>query len=166
MNSLSGQSEAVLSQKTNNLLFEDCTEHPEVFFRILNEEWSEEINDLWPDYVDSSHVFVLTNEEKVVAGGIVFSKPTPDTFEYFDRAQKWFDLGYRYIGFVYVEPKERNQKLGTIWMNKIIEHLHPIPCWLAVDDPDLLNFYIKLGFKVAEEIIPSSGVKEWIMISK
>jgi len=166
MNSISGQTAAVLSQKTNDLSFEDCTRHPEIFFDILNEEWQLEVHELWSDYIDSSQVYVLKIHNKVMAGGIVFSKPTPDTLDYFDRAQQWFDKGYLYIGFVFVEPKERNQRLGTIWMQKIIEHLNPNPCWLAVDDRDLLSFYLKLGFTVAEEVNSNSGVKEWIMISK
>ena len=69
-----------------NIQFSNATDSPEQFFNMLPEDWQVLIVPYWKSYKDVAKIYVLKENEEVVAGGLVFSKSLPDMSD-FERAQ-------------------------------------------------------------------------------
>ena len=143
----------------------DLTSTPSVFFDFLPEDWLVEIEHFWPEYTGNSHIFALAENQHVIAGGIVFSTVSPDTRGYQEVAMEWFDRGYRYMGFIYVDENRRKEGLGSMWVNSVRSHNPDWRFWLAIDEYGLSNFYKKLGFEIVQEVL-NAGQPEWILVEK
>lgn len=142
---------------------EDLTAEPERFFEILPADWSIEIEPCWPEYESDSRIYGLRENDAIIAGGIIFTSVSPDTRGYRDIAQKWFDRGYKYLGFIYVNALRRNEGLGTLWIRKVKELDTNQKYWLSIDEKGLSVFYERLGFKTAQDV-QNEGAPEWILI--
>jgi GNAT superfamily N-acetyltransferase len=143
--------------------FVDLTSQPNHFFKILPEDWRVEIAPEWPQYVATgSRVFGVKDNDKVVAGGVVFTTVSPDTKGYATIAESWFDKGYTYFGFLFVSPDYRGKGLGKYWIEQLRSSMPNQSFWLAIEDEDLLKFYEPFGFKVVEKV-DNDGVEEWIL---
>ena len=62
-------------------------------------------------------------------------------------AELWFDKGYRYLGYVFVDEAHRNRRLGSVWLDKIKEVFPMRGLWLSIEEENLHKFYERNGFK-------------------
>jgi GNAT superfamily N-acetyltransferase len=142
--------------------FYECSGTPDVFFNIIPDDWKESIMPFWAEYKDSTHIFVLEESNEILGGGLVFSKVSPDTLYYRDEAQKWFDAGFLYLAYIWVDEKHRGKKLGSVWLQNIHNYYKHQKFWLAIEDFALVNFYKPNGYQLIKEI-KSHESSEWIM---
>ncbi|QQS50572.1 MAG: GNAT family N-acetyltransferase [Bacteroidota bacterium] len=144
------------------LVLKEYTTNSAFFFQFLPSDWALEIEPYWNKYQASSQIFVLEEHNQIVAGGIVFSTLSPDTLYYGNHAQKWFQKGYLYIGFLFVCEQRRNEGLGSKWVQEVRQNLEGKKLWLAIDDYGLVNFYSKLGFELVDTLEYRNRT-EWVM---
>lgn len=144
-----------------SISFRECHDS-EKFFEILPEDWQEGIVPHWEKYKESSKVFIVESDGEVLGGGIVFSTVSPDTLAYKEEAQRWFDKGYLYIGFLWISEKHRDKKLGTRWLQYLFELFPQQSFWLSIEEYNLVSFYKRSGFQVIKKII-SAQSEEWIL---
>ncbi len=122
------------------LRFRELIKEPQQFFKMLPQDWQDEIVPFWTDYKDASQIYIIEDENHIMGGGIVFQK-SPPHFEYFENdANKWFDEGYLYLGFIWISAQYRNKNLGSF-------RLH--------------HFYLKNGFTCKQSFITKDHV-EWL----
>lgn len=143
-------------------LLKDLTNSSETFFSILPQDWADGIVPYWAEYNDSAKVYCVLEDDKVVAGGIVFSTVSPDTKGYAEIAQSWFDKGYLYIAFLYVSPEQRGRGLGSFWFKELKKLKPNQHYWLAIEEHALSGFYAPLGFE-ERELVMNNGTQEWIL---
>ena len=144
-----------------NLKFNNATNNPEQFFNLLPEDWRILIEPYWESYKDSAKIYVLKENEEVVAGGLVFSKSLPDMSD-FERAQQHlFSEGYLYIGFIWVPPHKRNRNLASQWLTLLKNQDPAQKYWLTIEEEWLKHFYEKNGFVLIEESNDADN-KEWL----
>ncbi|NJM15456.1 MAG: GNAT family N-acetyltransferase [Bacteroidales bacterium] len=128
----------------------------------MPDDWQEEIVPYWSNYAHNSKIFGLEENNKTVAGGIVFSTVSPDTEIYKDIALQYFNNGYLYLGFIYVLEHRRGEGLGLLWL-KELHALYPLQkWWLAIDNIGLSKFYGKLGYSIKQEL-DLNFQTEWLM---
>lgn len=132
------------------------------FLRILPEDWRESIVPHWKAYADNANIYTLSTAHTLIGGGIVFSKTTPDMMYAKTRADKWFENGYLYIAYLWIDEKYRGQQLGTLWLQKLIQQFPNQKFWLSIENTNLAAFYIKNGFRVADKLMNNTN-EEWIM---
>ena len=140
---------------------ENHTTNPSLFFDMLPKDWQEYIVPFWESLKTTSQLFVLVENNNVVAGGLVFSKCPPDMMYYEKEANNWFKKGYLYLGYIFVDETQRNRKLGSLWLDKIKETFPKSGLWLSIEDVNLHKFYIKNGFRKTATIV-NEGHKESI----
>lgn len=144
------------------LEFLDVTKTPEVFFSILPKDWQNDIVPFWRNYINTAKIYVLKQHNKILGGGIVFSNVSPDTMTYKELAQNYFDKGYLYLAFIYVDESQRGKKLGSVWLKNILETYPKQKFWLTIEDISLARFYENNGFKLKEKIsLPDWD--EWVL---
>ena len=138
---------------------------PNDFFNILPEDWRCLIAPYWDGYKATSTIYVLENAKEIVGGGIVFASASPD-MTHFEKAhgKVYFDLGYLYIGFLWVAPEYRGKELGSKWLSLLIEQNKNQSYWLTIEEENLKAFYEKNGFECVAE--SDSTTKEWLLIYK
>lgn len=135
------------------------------FFSILPPDWQESIVPYWTRYQNTSQIFVLETSEEVVGGGIIFSTVSPDSLAYKEEALEWLEKGYLYIGFLWISEKYRGQQLGSFWLQEVLKKFRNQAFWLTIDEFQLLDFYIRNGFKLVRKIeLP--GHDEWILVNE
>ena len=127
--------------------FKNYTAKAHVFFEMLPSDWQDTIMPFWNDLKSTTQLFVLIENETLIAGGLVFSKCPPDLMYYEKEANKWFDKGYLYLGFIFVDEKQRNRSLGSLWLDNIKKQNPKTGFWLAIEDENLHKFYNKNGFE-------------------
>lgn len=147
---------------SHNYSFRECTDAPDRFFSILPEDWRESLVPFWPAYQDSARIFILELGADVLGGGIVFSSVSPDTEVYRAEAQSWFDRGYLYIGFLWIDEQYRGHGLGSLWLMKLREQFPHQKWWLSIEDFALAAFYERVGFRVVKKVEGTYG-EEWIL---
>ena len=144
---------------------ENHTSNPKMFFEMLPQDWQEHIVPYWENLKVTSQLFVLVENGKVLAGGLVFSKCPPDMMYYESEANTWFKKGYLYLGYIFVDEAQRNRKLGSLWLDKIKEVFPTNGLWLSIEDVNLHKFYIKNGFRKTATVL-NEGHKESIYAFK
>ena len=141
----------------------DSTQQPESFFNALPADWQEGIVPYWADYQHTARIFTFQSGTEILGGGIVFSTVSPDTQEvYQQEAQRWFDEGYLYIGFLWFSEQHRGKQLGTKWLEQVFARHPRQKFWLAIDEFRLSSFYIRNGFSLIEKIESAEG-EEWVL---
>lgn len=144
-----------------NIQFINVTDCPEQFFNMLPEDWQVLIVPYWKSYKDVAKIYVLKENEEVVAGGLVFSKSLPDMSD-FERAQQHlFSEGYLYIGFIWVPLHKRNRNLASQWLTLLKNQDPTQKYWLTIEEAWLKHFYEKNGFVLIEES-DNADNKEWL----
>ena len=142
--------------------FERCTEVSE-FFKILPEDWQEGIIPFWETYKASTNCYVLSENNQIIAGGLVFSIVPPDMIYAKDEANSWLGKGYLYVGFIYVLEEKRGHNLGSMWLNEL-KKTHPKQnYWLTIEDLNLDSFYVKNNFKKVKSLY-NNGVEEGLYV--
>lgn len=130
---------------------------------MLPSDWQVHIVPFWEDLRQNSKLFVLVENNIVVAGGLVFSKCPPDMMFYEKEAQKWFKKGYLYLGYIFVDEAQRHRHLGSLWLDKIKEAFPKQGLWLSIEEEHLHKFYDKNGFKPVATIM-NGPFKETIYV--
>ena len=128
------------------MTFEDCTNITS-FFRILPKDWQEGIVPFWENYIETTKCFLLVDNNKIIAGGLVFSTCPPDMLYAKEEAEIWINKGYLYVGFIFVIEEKRKQNLGSIWLDNLKKIYPNQKFWLTIEDLKLDTFYVKNGFK-------------------
>ncbi len=141
------------------------TENADVFFSILPLDWEESIEPIWNSYKNNTKIFTLEHNKETVAGGMVFSTVSPDVMEYKPLAESWFNKGYLYLAYIYVNEKYRENGLGSLWLNLVFKEYNNQKFWLTIEDYNLTKFYEKSGFKLIQEIQLENS-KEWLMTKR
>ncbi|MDD7886066.1 GNAT family N-acetyltransferase [Flavivirga sp. 57AJ16] len=134
-----------------------------LFFSILPLEWQDIIIPQWEHYKDASIIYVLKENKKVIAGGIVFSKTPPNATLLELEYDYLFEYGYRYLGFIFVLPEYRNKKLASKWLEALKSLDKTQKFWLTIEEYALKSFYEKNEFKIIDEST-SSKYKEWVLV--
>jgi len=132
--------------------FKNYTAKAHVFFEMLPSDWKDNIVPFWDDLKSTTQLFVLIENKTMIAGGLVFSKCPPDLMYYEKKANKWFEKGFLYLGFIFVDERQRNRSLGSLWLENIKKQYPKTGFWLAIEDQNLHKFYDKNGFEKVETI--------------
>lgn len=140
------------------------TDQAHSFFKMLPIDWQETIVPFWEALKASTKIYVLIDNDALVAGGLVFSKCPPDMLYYEKEANVWFKKGYFYLGFIYVDETKRNQNFGSIWLDKVKELYHNNGFWLAIEDEKLHKFYTRNQFERIATIKTPESLEESIYI--
>lgn len=122
------------------------TKDYDTFLNILPPDWQESIMPFWEAYKDSTKCYVIFEHDKPIAGGLVFSKCSPDILYVKEEADEWFDKGYLYLGYIYVLENKRGQNLGSLWLLNLKKANPNQKYWLTIEDSVLHEFYAKNGF--------------------
>lgn len=144
--------------------FKDYTTKAELFFEMLPQDWQESILPFWENFKASTQLYVVIENDEIVAGGLVFSKCPPDMLYYEKKANNWFKKGFFYLGFIYVDETKRNRNLGSIWLDKIKNTYPNRGFWLAIEDENLHRFYSRNQFEKVEAIKKEDSTEESIYI--
>lgn len=130
-----------------NMELRNYTEQPIHFFNLLPRDWKELIMPFWNDLKLYANLYVLVENNIVLAGGMVFSKCPPDMMYYEHEANEWFKKGYLYLGYIFVDETQRHSHLGSLWLDKIKKEFPRRGFWLSIEDENLHKFYDKNGFR-------------------
>ena len=141
----------------------NATESPEQFFNMLPDDWKPYIVPYWENYKDVAKIYVLKEDEEVVAGGLVFSKSLPDMSDFERSLQHLFKEGYLYIGFIWVPLDKRNRNLASQWLTLLKNQDPKQKYWLTIEEEWLKHFYEKNGFKLIKESDDTDN-KEWLYL--
>ena len=145
-----------------NVLFINDSLKVNEFFDLLPIDWQQSIVPYWKDYKNDTEVYLLVEENKVVGGGLVFSRNSPDMLSQGNIAEKYFQQGYKYIAYLWISQNHRSKGYGKYWLQKL-QHKNPMQrYWLTIEEQSLLSFYEKLGFSLYENIC-NEGVNEWVL---
>ncbi|NQV78477.1 MAG: GNAT family N-acetyltransferase [Lutibacter sp.] len=144
------------------LEFINLNKSPKQFFDILPADWQAIIVPEWDAYKKKSAIYVLKDENEIVAGGIVFSNNHPEMTDFEQSFQHLSSEGYLYIGYLWVIPQKRNQQLASKWLDKLKEENKNQKYWLTIEEEPLSYFYKKNGFKLLKESTNSAS-KEWLL---
>lgn len=147
----------------HSIKFEVLDNHAERFFSILPQDWQSGIVPFWFSYKHDTSIYVLKDKDIIVGGGLLFSTCPPDLLNYEREAQKWFDKGYSYIGFLWISENYRNQQLGSYWIKALKKTLINHKLWLIIEDERLHDFYKRNGF-ILEKKIQVNGYPEWLYV--
>ena len=135
------------------------------FFQLLPTDWKNSILPFWDNYVDNSSIYLLFDNDKIIAGGIVFHSCSPDMMYNELEAKKWFDNDYLYLGFIWVVEEYRNKKIGSKWLQALMKKFPTQKFWLTIDEENLAFFYIKNGFKLIKSL-KNGNDDEWLLTYK
>lgn len=146
------------------VVFRSAQECPHDFFGILPEDWRLLIVPYWGVYKATSIIYVLERDNEVIAGGIVFTSASPDMTDFEkENAKIYFALGYLYIGFLWVSPAHRGERLGSTWLGRLKKQNKNQSFWLTIEEDGLKGFYEKNGFKCVAENSMEGGA-EWLLV--
>ncbi|WMI67939.1 GNAT family N-acetyltransferase [Mangrovimonas sp. YM274] len=140
----------------------DYTDKVDLFFEKLPRDWQDAIEPFWEDIQETTKLYVITNNNQIMVGGLVFKQCPPDLLYYKRGAENWFTKGYLYLGFIYTMEAFRGQKLGSEWLRLIRESYPQNGFWLAIEDETLHDFYVKSGFEKSDNITTPYGETEII----
>ena len=132
--------------------FENFTSKAHLFFDMLPIDWQETILPFWDELKLTTQLYVLIEEDIILAGGLVFSKCPPDMTYYKKKTDEWFEKGYLYLGFIFVDQTKRNRNLGSLWLDNVKKEYPKNGFWLAIEDENLHKFYVRNGFEKVETV--------------
>lgn len=163
------------------------TEERSEFVAMLPDDWSEELEwwmsvhsgepDLYGVYYESELIGdeVLHGvrhfeeeapyESRLIGGGAVFRKSNPPESQAFEKECRLrLAAAQPYIGFLWVSPGFRGRGIGQLWLRELMELSSTTSYWLTVEDPALIAFYEKAGFKLVKKFKGEEG-SEWLLSS-
>ncbi|NPD46956.1 MULTISPECIES: GNAT family N-acetyltransferase [unclassified Lentimicrobium] len=147
----------------SSILFNEITESAMDFFTLLPLDWQDTIIPYWNQYSDSSRIYTLLEAGKIIGGGIVFTKASPDMIANVKIADKYYQLGYHYLGYIWISEEHRGKGLGQYWLEQLFQENPEQNYWLSIEDLNLESFYQKSGFYLSETINNKEG-NEWILV--
>ena len=147
------------------IAFKQLEDNYHLFFNILPQDWQDEIVPHWSRYEDFSKIYILTENKKIIGGGITFSTCPPDIDYYKEHSTKWFDDGYLYLGFIWIAEDKRNMNLGSFWLDELKKRQPNQNYWLLIEEEHLHRFYQKNDFVLVKSIIHDDS-PEWLYAFK
>ena len=148
-----------------SVVFKSLNDDYNEFFKLLPDDWQQEIVPFWNDVKDESKIYVIAENHKIIGGGIVFNTCPPDLLYFKDNAQKWFDAGYLYIGFLWIAEEHRNKNLGSFWLEQLKTSNPQQNYWLIIEEERLHNFYQRNDF-VLKQTISKNDSQEYLYTFK
>ncbi len=136
-----------------------------LFFEILPQDWQDDIVPYWDSYKDSSTIYIISQKEHIIGGGIVFSNCPPDIDYYKIEAEEWFDNGYKYLGFIWIAESKRNMNLGSLWLDELKKQNPLQKYWLLIEEEHLHRYYQKNNFTLIKTIV-NNHLSEWLYAYK
>jgi len=144
------------------MTFTGCNNCKE-FIKILPTDWQESILPFWKSVKATTKGYLLVEDNKIIAGGLVFSKCPPDMLYAVEEANKWLNKGYLYLGFIYVVEEKRHQNLGSVWLTNLKQKNPKQSYWLTIEDLKLDAFYTKNDFKKIK-VLFNDDQEEWLYV--
>ncbi len=141
--------------------FEKYQGDPNNFFNILPKDWQAELLPIWSKHSTDAAIFVLMEQGKIIAGGIVFQAFTEEMNSFKEEALLFLKLGYAYIGYLWVIETRRGENLGSLWLDSLKEYDPKGNFWLTIEEERLKKFYLKNGFQFVKESKDSTYI-EWL----
>jgi len=115
-------------------------------FDFLPEEWKSELIPQWIKLNTSAKVYANYENQNLVNIGIVFKDVLPK-LSMAENVAKPFFKNALYLGYLYTHPDYRGKGIAKNWFESVKKQYPHKKFWLAIEDPGLLSFYLKLGFK-------------------
>ncbi|MEH6679328.1 MAG: GNAT family N-acetyltransferase [Sediminicola sp.] len=143
---------------------ENLNSRSALFFGALPQEWQQSIVPFWENIQENATIYAVVEDDKILVGGIVFTENLPQMTD-FERshAAHFFSKGYLYIGFLWVDPDRRNEKLGSKWLQLLKVLCQDKPFWLTIEEMELRKFYERNGFVMIAES-PDPANPEWLCV--
>jgi GNAT superfamily N-acetyltransferase len=134
------------------------------FFKILPQDWQEIISKIWDKVKETSTIYAIAEEGAILVGGIVFTEILSEMTEFeLELGRPFFDLGYGYIGFLWVSENRRNDQLGSKWLSLLKKQNVKHGFWLTIEEAGLKKFYEKNGFQTIAESEDKENI-EWLCV--
>jgi len=133
------------------------------FMKAMPEDWPPYFQHCFEESQNNIELFVLTEKDRIVAGGMVFEGLPNEMQVFADDLRAYILKGYLYIGYLFVDKAYRGQQLGSLWLTCIKGLYGSKGFWLTVEDPALREFYVKNDFKW-EKILVHDGNSEELLI--
>ena len=121
------------------------------FFNILPQDWQQIIVPKWEAFKASASIYVFKENKAIIAGGIVFKSGHPNNTDFENKYAYLYNENYYYIGFLWVIPEKRNQKLASKWLSNVHYLNTNQKYWLTIEEASLQHFYQKNGYKLLAE---------------
>ena len=147
-----------------NVHFEKLTASPNQFFTILPEDWQNLIVPHWNLYKNTASIYVLKENDTIVAGGIVFSEKLLEMTPFEEEFCYLFSEGYLYLGYIWVAEDKRNKRLATTWLTHLKQQNPIQKYWLTIEEESLTYFYERNDFKLLAKSNDAT-TKEWLMVN-
>ena len=109
-------------------------------------------------------LFAITDHGQMVAGGVVMEGLPLEMAAFEDELMPFIKKGYLYIGFLFVVPEYRGQQIGSKWLGHIGKFYGGKGFWLTVEEPGLVAFYEKNGFKWKATLSKGGGNEELLVL--
>ncbi|MDC6405733.1 MULTISPECIES: GNAT family N-acetyltransferase [Maribacter] len=134
------------------------------FLAAMPEEWHWDFFIYMDNAKDCIELFAITVDDQIVSGGMVF-KGLPPEMKIFEREVEHYpENGYLYIGFLFVVPEYRGQDIGSTWLECIRALYGEKGFWLTVEEPGLVGFYEKNGFKWTSTLKRGPIIEELLIL--
>jgi GNAT superfamily N-acetyltransferase len=134
------------------------------FFAMMPPDWQEIINKIWDKVKETSTIYAIVEEGAILAGGIVFTELLSEMTEFeLELGRPFYDLGYGYIGFLWVDENRRNEQLGSKWLSLLKKQNIKQGFWLTIEEAGLKKFYEKNGFRTIAESEDKESM-EWLCV--
>jgi ribosomal protein S18 acetylase RimI-like enzyme len=133
------------------------------FVAMLPDDWSEELEWWMSLHSGEPDLYGVYQENLLIGGGAVFRKSNPPESQSFEKECRLrLASDQPYIGFLWVSPGFRGMGVGQFWLGELMREDFSKPYWLTVEDPALISFYEKAGFKLVKKFKGDEG-PEWLL---
>lgn len=163
-------------RNAERLRFAELVEPKQVedFLEMIPQEWSDILRPWMERYLGEPNLYGVFQGDALIGGGAIFStSPPPETETYREECLARFSEGQAYIGFLWVSTEFRGMGAGQFWLHALMhsalnkeqstsEERGATSYWLTIEDPALIHFYEKAGFRVVKELEGDEG-PEWLL---
>lgn len=176
LKSLSEGSNGDAKRHAERLRFAELVEPKQVedFLEMIPQEWSDLLRPWMDEHPGEPKLYGVFQGDQLMGGGGIFStSPPPETEKYKEECIARFSQGQAYIGFLWVSPESRGMGAGQFWLQALMdaalnkeastsEERVATSFWLTIEDPALIHFYEKAGFRVVKKLEGDEG-PEWLL---
>ncbi|WP_318342902.1 GNAT family N-acetyltransferase [Flagellimonas baculiformis] len=129
----------------------------------MPEEWRLDFFLYMESSMDRMELYAIMEQGHILGGGMLFKGLPPEMGIFEKEVEPFVENGHLYIGFLFVVPAYRGQNLGSTWL-ECIKTLHGDKgFWLTVEEPGLIAFYEKNGFKWTATLIQGQICEELLI---
>ncbi len=120
---------------------------PDRFLAAMPEDWQADFLLYLETCTERMELYAISDDDQIMAGGAVLKGLPPDMELFEKETRRFVEKGYLYIGFLFVDAAHRGQNIGSSWLKHLFKALEGQGFWLTVEDPGLIKFYEKNGFR-------------------